>query len=247
MHPRQVLHAGGQRWCKEQPEALLSVQPQCPGGMLWTHRPLLWIPGGQAMHHHQAESGMKDIKWRETNSVARRHWVTEIMKLVGNEEKIIPGKKRRPDYSYWLLQLLLISSIFQKFQAWFSIPVCLTKKWYWCWRSVAFSSRQVIGMLPGKNGQAPYVTCGAKVIPFCLSQFGFQPIHSYCASLSSAICHLSLISILFNVCVYIVSTALHVTYNTCVCCWSPLFFFSFFICCINLPTLRNTKLAKMNG
>lgn len=24
-------------------------------------------------------------------------------------------------------------------------------------------SHQVIGMLPGKDGQAPYVTCGAKV------------------------------------------------------------------------------------
>lgn len=30
-------------------------------------------------------------------------------------------------------------------------------------------SPQVIGLMPGKNGQPPYVTCGAKVIPLCLS------------------------------------------------------------------------------
>lgn len=39
-----------------------------------------------------------------------------------------------------------------------------------CYRGTVFLSPQVIGMLPGNNGQAPYVTCGAKVIPFCLSQ-----------------------------------------------------------------------------
>ena len=37
------------------------------------------------MHHHQNESGMK--KERERDGVARRHGVTEKMKLVGNEEK----------------------------------------------------------------------------------------------------------------------------------------------------------------
>lgn len=30
-------------------------------------------------------------------------------------------------------------------------------------------SPQVIGLMPGKNGQPPYVTCGAKVIPSRLS------------------------------------------------------------------------------
>ena len=43
------------------------------------------------MYHHQAESGMKEKK--ERNGVARRHRVTEIMKVVGNEEKIIPVKE----------------------------------------------------------------------------------------------------------------------------------------------------------
>lgn len=43
------------------------------------------------MHHHQAESGMKGKD--ERDGVARRHGVTEIMKLVGNEEKIIPVKE----------------------------------------------------------------------------------------------------------------------------------------------------------
>lgn len=45
------------------------------------------------MHYHQAESGMKE--GRERDGVARRPRVTEIMKLVGNEEKIIPVKKKK--------------------------------------------------------------------------------------------------------------------------------------------------------
>lgn len=45
------------------------------------------------MHHHQAESGMNEEKGWERERVARRHVVTEKMKLVGNEKKIIPVKK----------------------------------------------------------------------------------------------------------------------------------------------------------
>lgn len=41
------------------------------------------------MHHHQAESGMKEKEGRGRDGVARRH---EIMKLVGNTETIIPVK-----------------------------------------------------------------------------------------------------------------------------------------------------------
>lgn len=49
----------------------------------------------------------------------------------------------------------------------------------------SFISHQVIGLLPGKDNQAPYVTCAAKVILFCLSQseaWHNSFIHSYCAS-----------------------------------------------------------------
>lgn len=42
------------------------------------------------MHHHQAESGMIEEKGWERNGVARRHGVSEKMKVVGNEENIIP-------------------------------------------------------------------------------------------------------------------------------------------------------------
>lgn len=41
------------------------------------------------MHHHQAESGMKEEKGWEREGVARRHVVTEKMKLVGNVKKMI--------------------------------------------------------------------------------------------------------------------------------------------------------------
>lgn len=47
------------------------------------------------MHHHQAESGMNEERGWEKDGVARRHGVTEKMKLVGNEEKIIPVKKKK--------------------------------------------------------------------------------------------------------------------------------------------------------
>lgn len=41
------------------------------------------------MHHHQAESGMKEEEGRERDGVARRHGVTEIMNVVGNMGKIL--------------------------------------------------------------------------------------------------------------------------------------------------------------
>ena len=46
------------------------------------------------MHHHQAESGMKKKKGRERDGVARRHGVSEVVKVVGNKEMIIPVKIR---------------------------------------------------------------------------------------------------------------------------------------------------------
>lgn len=36
------------------------------------------------MHHHQDESGMNAEKGKERDGVARRHGVTELMKLAGN-------------------------------------------------------------------------------------------------------------------------------------------------------------------
>lgn len=46
------------------------------------------------MHHHQDESGMSEEKGKERDGVARRHGVTEIMKLTGNVAKIIPAIKK---------------------------------------------------------------------------------------------------------------------------------------------------------
>lgn len=46
------------------------------------------------MHHHQDESGMNEEKGKKRNGVARRHGVTEIMKLAGNVAKIIPVIKK---------------------------------------------------------------------------------------------------------------------------------------------------------
>lgn len=42
------------------------------------------------MHHHQDEPGMNEEKGKETDGVARRHGVTEIMKPARNVAKIIP-------------------------------------------------------------------------------------------------------------------------------------------------------------
>lgn len=65
------------------------------------------------MHHHQAESGMKEKDSREMDGVARRHGVIEIMRLTGNKEKIIPVKEKKKsehqDYSQELLHFLLFS------------------------------------------------------------------------------------------------------------------------------------------
>ena len=80
MYSRPVLPTERQRRCQEQPQAVLPVQPHHPRSMLWTPGPLLWIPGGQAMHHHQDESGMKGKEGMEGDGVARRHGGTEIMK-----------------------------------------------------------------------------------------------------------------------------------------------------------------------
>lgn len=44
------------------------------------------------MHHHQAESGKNEEKGWEWDAVARRRGETEKMRLVGNEEGIIPVK-----------------------------------------------------------------------------------------------------------------------------------------------------------
>lgn len=82
------------------------------------------------------------------------------MKLVGNKEMIIPVKIRK--------SRLYISSFLTYFTEHDFLFLCVFLKW--CWRRAVFLSHQVIGMLPGKGGQAPFVTCGAKVIPFCLSQ-----------------------------------------------------------------------------
>lgn len=46
------------------------------------------------MHHHQDESGMNVEKGKKRDGVARRHGVTEIMKLAGNVAKIIPAIKK---------------------------------------------------------------------------------------------------------------------------------------------------------
>lgn len=47
------------------------------------------------MHHHQDESGMNEETGKERDGVARRHGVTEIMKLAGNVAEIIPVIKKR--------------------------------------------------------------------------------------------------------------------------------------------------------
>lgn len=169
MHPRPVLQAGRQRWCEEQPQALLSVQPHHSGGVLWTWRPLLWIPNGQAVHHHQAESGMKAKEGREID-VARRHGVIEIIRLVEQEETDNPSerRKKRQCQDYRLLCLLrpsVMSSCNLKSYHFSVFEVRVSRE------CVVFPSHQVIGLLPGKNGQAPFVTCGAKVIPFTMRGF----------------------------------------------------------------------------
>lgn len=79
-------------------------------------------------------------------------------------------------------------------------------------------SPQVIGLKPGKNGQPPYVTCGAKVIPLCLSHITVW----IRACWASAVCtHLSPPSCLRlnRICL----ACLFIIYTTCPCCLSPLF------------------------
>lgn len=77
-------------------------------------------------------------------------------------------------------------------------------------------SPQVIGLMPGKNGQPPYVTCGAKVIPLCLSHITVW----IRACWASAVCtHLTPPSCLrLN---HICLACLFIIYTTC--CLSPLF------------------------
>jgi len=55
------------------------------------------------MHHHQAESGMKGKEGKEWDDVARRHGVTEIMKLVGNKGKTSAMQKDSGVDSCWFL------------------------------------------------------------------------------------------------------------------------------------------------
>lgn len=72
----------------------------------------------------------------------------------------------------WLLHLLFIFGIFPSVLEMYFLFILKEKthvKWEYCWTHADSLSLQVIGMLPGKDGQAPFVTCAAKVIPFCLS------------------------------------------------------------------------------
>lgn len=105
------------------------------------------------MHHHQAESGMKG-KERGVKGigVARRHGVTETTKLVGND------KKKKVTIIIKLTGFCIYHHSLMLYR------LKMNKKQF------SFISHQVIGLLPGKDNQAPYVTCAAKVIPFCLSQ-----------------------------------------------------------------------------
>lgn len=52
------------------------------------------------MHHHQDESGMNEEKGKERDGVARRHGVTEIMKLAGNVAK---GQSVSGTYDFYQL------------------------------------------------------------------------------------------------------------------------------------------------
>lgn len=94
-------------------------------------------------------------------------------------------------------------------------------------------SHQVIGMFPGKDGQAPFVTCAAKVIPAvappsCLyapAAHPLPPLHFVKLSFLHR-ATLSFIPLLFCV-VHFLSFPL--------------------LCCINLSRLSDTESAKMNG
>lgn len=120
------------------------------------------------MHHHQAESGMKGKeRGVKGTGVARRHGVTETTKLVGND------KKKKVTIIIKLIGFCIYHHSLMLYR------LKMNKKRF------SLFSHQVIGLLPGKDNQAPYVTCAAKVIPFCLSQseaWHNSFIHSYCAS-----------------------------------------------------------------
>lgn len=120
------------------------------------------------MHHHQAESGMKGKeRGVKGTGVARRHGVTETTKLVGND------KKKKVTIIIKLIGFCIYHHSLMLYR------LKMNKKRF------SLFSHQVIGLLPGKDNQAPYVTCAAKVIPFCLSQseaWHNSFIHSFCAS-----------------------------------------------------------------